>query len=399
MKKILVLLLLTLVFAEVNNAQDFKVNAQIRPRFEINNKDFNSDNNASTFTGMRTRLGVMLNKGNNLEGFIQFQDSRVWGTEPGTISNTRNVDVHQAFLKIKNFADMNLDIKMGRMEAVYGPQRLIGAVGWSNIGRSFDGVVLKFKGKKFDVDVFGFQEAEGMTNGDLTDRYFGGVYGNIKSVKSYSIQPFVLYNRAVNTNMKMFTLGAYVKGNLGNFSHELEAALQTGDQGENSISAMMLAANFNYTFSKANVKPTLSAGLDYLSGDDDPTDDEVNVFNTLFATNHKYYGYMDYFINIPNNTMGLGLTDIHVKAAIKPAEKLSLAAAFHMFSSSEDFNLNANDTATDFGSEVDITAAYGYSKNVKFQAGLSFFSPGEIFEVTRGDDTSTWFYFMTVVNL
>ena len=45
------------------------------------------------------------------------------------------------------------------------------------------------------------------------------------------------------------------------------------------------------------------------------TDKKYNVFNTLYATNHKYYGFMDYFIDIPRHTYGLGLIDIHAKAS------------------------------------------------------------------------------------
>ncbi len=73
----------------------------------------------------------------------------------------------------------------------------------------------------------------------------------------------------------------------------------------------MFALNIKYKFDSP-VKPTIGVGIDYLSGDDG-TDDDYNVFNTLYATNHKYYGFMDYFINLPNDTYGKGLMDYTCK--------------------------------------------------------------------------------------
>jgi hypothetical protein len=127
--------------------------------------------------------------------------------------------------------------------------------------------------------------------------------------------------------------------------------------------------------------------------------EKFKVFNTLYATNHKYYGFMDYFLNIPANTLGLGLMDVHVKAEILPFNKFKAALAFHMFNANADFTLLDGSTSTSFGSEVDLTLIYTYNRAVTFQGGFSLFSPGDIFKQTRGEDMSTWGYLMAVVNL
>jgi hypothetical protein len=113
---------------------------------------------------------------------------------------------------------------------------------------------------------------------------------------------------------------------------------------------------------------------------------------------------MDYFINIPTHTFGLGLTDIHAKAAVSPTDKFKAALAFHLFNSSEDFSYTTSDSptvksSTNFGSEIDLTLIYSYNTAVKFQGGFSLFSPGEIFKQTKGEDTATWSYLMAIVNL
>ncbi|MFA8341768.1 MAG: alginate export family protein [Rhodothermaceae bacterium] len=396
MKKILLPILLVVLCSLTLAQTKVEVKAQIRPRLEVDGKDFNSDTDASTFTAMRTRLGVKFTNG-NIIGFIQAQDTRIWGTEPSTLSSTSNLDLHQAYVIIKGLGCGKWDVKIGRMEAAYGPQRLVGSVGWHNVGRSFDGAVLKLNGCKFSFDLFGYQEVENMAFGDNTDQYFAGFYGNWAVSKKYKIQPFVLWERAIQKTLSRFTTGLYVKGKAGALSHELEFAYQAGDNNGLDVSAMMAAANFNFTF-KGKAKPTLSAGIDYLTGDDNPGDDEYKVFSTLYATNHKYYGFMDYFLNIPTHTMGLGLTDIHGKFSVMPSKKLALKAAFHVFSSTEDYTLNSGSTSNSFGSELDITCVYKYNKNLTVQGGFSFFNPGDIFEETKGKDNAYWAYLMTVVN-
>lgn len=399
MKRLFTLFVILLISVSSIFAQSsIDVNAQIRARHQMSNKDFNSDVDANSFSELRTRVGLKLSPMEDVSGFVQIQDSRIYGTEPNTLSNTANLDLHQAYVNVSKLFDLPLNLKIGRMELSYGPQRLMGAVGWSNVGRSFDGGVLQLTTQKIDVDFFSAKTNESGEPGDTNDFSLFGAYGNLKVAKNYKIQPFIIGEIISGTDFGRYTLGLYVNGKIGAFSHEIEAAYQLGSIDENTdISAYMLAANLKYQF-KAKVKPSLGVGVDLLSGDDG-TDDESNVFSTLYATNHKYYGFMDYFLNIPVHTMGLGLTDVHAKASFFPAHKLKAALAFHVFNSTEEYTLMDGNTSNSFGSELDLTIIYSYNKAVKFQGGFSLFSPGDIFKETRGEDSSTWAYLMAIVNL
>lgn len=103
------------------------------------------------------------------------------------------------------------------------------------------------------------------------------------------------------------------------------------------ISAFMLTGSVGYTFKKSGWKPSVWIGYDYLSGTDPVDNDpDYGTFNTLFATNHKYYGYMDYFVNIPAATGGLGLQDIMLKTRFKPTEQFWFGLDGHHFMSAED---------------------------------------------------------------
>lgn len=399
MKKILLLLIAVFIFSQ-NYAQDkINISAEIRGRTEYDNRDFNSNKEAFFFTGLRSRLGAAFMPQSDLTGFIQIQDSRTFGTEPNTLADTKNVDLHQAYIDVRNIFDMPLSFKGGRMEFNLGPQRLIGSVGWSNIARSFDGGILTYQAENINLHGFAFQISESFLEGDSLDQALAGIFADLNLVENYTIQPFVIFENILkNDNLDRYTFGFYVKGSSGNIFHETEFAYQTGKilaggRGQD-ISAMMAALNVGYKF-EGEQKPTLILGIDYLSGDDNFTDDDYKVFNTLYATNHKYYGYMDFFTILPQHTYGAGLTDIHAKFAFLPFEKVTAGLNFHIFNSAADYTLLNGNTATSFGTEADLTIGYQSSENLNITGGFSLFSPGEIFEETRGSDTSTWMYLMT----
>ncbi len=91
---------------------------------------------------LRTRLNFDFEKDSTTRLFIQIQDSRVYGSIAGTsggLANDLNLGLHQAYLEFSHWIWNRLEGKIGRQELNYGNQRLLGAVGWHNVGRSFDG--------------------------------------------------------------------------------------------------------------------------------------------------------------------------------------------------------------------------------------------------------------------
>lgn len=401
-KTTIIFLLFSFIFSGLALAQDnVKFKAQIRPRLQYDAKDFNSNTDANSFTELRTRLGAAFSPSNDLTGFIQIQDSRIFGSEASTLADSKNLDLHQAYFNVKNIFGLPFNLKVGRMELAYGSHRLIGTVGWHNVGRSFDGSVLKLVTNSVDVDFIGARVNESGLVGDSLDQFLFSAYGNIKAVKKLIIQPFAIYENTFSTDFNRITLGLHVscKDKQKAFQQDLDAAYQLGSQDASTdIAAYMVAYNAGYTFN-TKIKPMLGAGIAYLSGDDGSDADKYKVFNTLYATNHKFYGYMDYFLNIPTNTYGLGLMDVHVKTSIVPVKKLKLALAYHMFNANADYKLLDGSTSTSFGSEIDLTLTYKYDSNVKFVGGFSYFAPGDIFKEKKGMDSSMWSYLMAIVNL
>ena len=408
MKRILFLILMlavpvvTPVAAQDEAFPRYTFLGQVRHRFEVNARDFNDDTDPIAFNLLRTRLGVRFFPIENVEALLQIQDSRMFGEELNTLTDgdADQLDLHQGYVRITNLFNRPVDLQLGRFEAVYGAQRLIGAVGWHNVGRSFDGVLLRLHPRNVKIDLFNLKLVEKLEPGGKGDLNVMGAYGDFQLIENYTTQAFVIWQRAnPSSELNRFTLGLYLAGTTANFRPEIDLAYQGGEREGIDVSALLVAVNLGYTVPGVSLRPTFSAGIDYLSGDDDPADDTFKVFDTLYATNHKFYGFMDYFLNIPVHTLGLGLRDIHAKIAFKPHQDLSLRLAYHNFSANEDFTLADGATTTRFGDEIDFTLVFNYNQRVSFTGGASVFAPGAIFEETRGSDLGLWGYLMTVVNL
>ena len=88
--------------------------------------------------------------------------------------------------------------------------------------------------------------------------------------------------------------------------------------------AYAVIANAGYTFKDTWGTPRLAAEFDYSSGDEDPFDDKHQTLDNLYPTNHKFYGYMDFF-SLQN------VQDIRMIFQIKPAPRLSVGVEGHAF--------------------------------------------------------------------
>ncbi len=383
----------------------FDLSGQVRHRFEMSDRSFGTEAEPINFNLLRSRLNVVLTPLQDVEAFFQVQDSRRFGEETSTLKDgsADNMDMHQVYFKIKELFNLPVNVKVGRMEVAFANERIVGPVGWDNIGRSFDGAVVNLHGKKLSADFFSLKQVDKMTPGDTGDINVIGTNIDIKLANNYKTQALILWQKAVPSSvLSRVTLGFYAKGTHGGFQHETEFYYQAGtitSTRDQDVQAYMAALNVWYTFADLGVKPAISLGIEYLSGDDNRTDNKYKVFNTLYATNHKFYGYMDYFTNIPVHTYGLGLVDMNAKVSFKPVKKLKAKAVFHIFNASENYTLNDGSTANDFGSELDVVLNYQYNTRFSVVGGLSLFTPGSIFKETKGKDSSLWFFLMSTVNL
>ncbi len=388
-------LLLLIPVAHAQEMSDFTLDGHIRQRSQLDKKSFSSDASAFDFHELRTRLNVGFAPTDRIETFVQVQDTRNFGDGNSTLSPPDGtLDLHQAYFKVSELFDAPVSLKLGRQKLVYGTQRLIGGVEWSNQARTFDGGVLAYDGETASVDLFAARLPESGP-GEGSDNLVG-LYSTW-AVAGQTLDVFAILDNDTReiggeTQLTRFTPGVTLKGAFSQVSYTLEGAYQGGNQAGSSIGASLLSAFAKYTFDTSS-SPSIGAGYTRLSGDDDPSDDEIKTFDTLFATNHKFYGFMDYFLGIPGDTDSAGLQDLHVKTSVGLSESISLGLKGHHFMQAA---APGGGSTEAFGQEIDLSLGYQFADPASVKFGVSTFFPGDAF--APDGDTAFWGYVMTSVN-
>jgi hypothetical protein len=406
--KFFALIIISLIIIPVSGLaqnDDWKITGHLQLRSELDGRDFNHKTYPRTFASLRTRLGVEKSL-SNLNFFVQFQDSRVFGEEPSTLSNLQNIDLHQGYVTLSNPFDLPFSLQAGRMEVVYGTERFFGAVGWHYVGRSWDGVRLKIK-SGFNLDLFALTRVE-------TQKYIGnavpmdpvtlsqptrsasvyGLWSSFVISPNNQLDPFIYYDvdRVGEISYSGATAGLNYFFKHANSSVIFEGAYQFGDNLGLDISAYLLSLQLMHNVSSFK----FGAGADLLSGLGDERGTVYRNFNPAYGTNHKFYGFMDYFINIPMNTYSLGLNDYYMTAALQPQDsKISANIWVHYFTP----NKKAGDLSS-FGQEVDLTVIYNFFKGTSITWGGSVFIPGNIMRASfQRPDTAFWSYVMITAGI
>lgn len=421
MKSIL-LITITLIFISSlfpqENKDEWKFSGQLQLRTELDGRDFKNKTHALKFTSLRTRFGVEKTFMDKVNFFVQIQDSRLFGEEGNTLASIDNIDLHQGYVILKDLFNWNLDFQAGRFEVIYGTERFFGAVGWHYIGRAWDGARLKYDGT-FKLDFFALTQYESVpyvgnatpafyvTNGFPSSRVFGiwTTFG-AEAMNRIDVFGFIDADKRRNSNdaamHDCYTVGLNHFGSYGIFNTVTEAAFQFGKLGGTDISAYL--ASFQANISEGIWK--FNAGIDILSGTNPQSNSEkVNTFNPAYGTNHKFYGYMDYFINIPDNTMMSGLNDFYAGILLQPKDsKINAEVDFHHFVSNQSTTIAGSSgeirKVSTFGQEFDLTLRYTLVKGTTITLGGSVFIPGELMRIIfSGSDVAFWTYLMITVNL
>lgn len=376
---------------EAQESTQVTFGGQVRPRFETRDSGEGSWDGG---TSMRVRAALEARLEGSVRVFIQLQDVRLFGEEESTLTDFRadNFDLHQGFVEVMDVPVLGGGFKVGRQELVLGEQRLVGAVNWAQQGRSFDGFRYtspSTTGIGIKVDLFGMKLREAIPGREDWESSFAGAYGTVPLGESGSVDLYGLVTTDSREEQgEEMTFGGLWKGQAGPVDFRFEGSFQTGERDGTEVSAYMMGARAG-TAVNENVTATL--WYDYLSGDGDPNDDEIGVFNTLFATNHAFYGLADLFLNIPVHTGGLGLKDLAVKFGFVLSPKTGLKVDLHNFQTAQDGYLSTNSLAN----ELDLTLTYRLSPGLTAMGGYSYVQAKDgIRELGRLNDNAQWAYFM-----
>lgn len=350
------------------------------------------ENGRETFSSMRVRAQLQGLLGDGGMVFIQVQDVRVFGEEANTLGDYRAdaFDLHQGYLEFGLGSEKGTQLRVGRQALALGEQRLVGAVEWTQQGRSFDGARLTTPGLgplKLDLFAMKLQEKSSATY-DF-DGEFLGAYGTLDLKAGGSLDLYALLTRdSREDGTEEHTLGALWKGEAGPLEMRFEGSLQGGEREGAEVSAWMLGARAGMA---VHDRATLTLWYDHLSGDDDPDDGKVKVFNTLFATNHAFYGAADYFLDIPVHTGGLGLRDAALKLAVNPVEGTRIGADLHAFSTAQEGGLSTRSLAR----ELDLILTHAVGSGLTAVVGFSWVQARDgIRELERLEENANWSFLM-----
>ena len=383
------------------------VSAQLYPRLEYRDGyrlPGSANTDAAFFVSQRSRLNIDF-KNEKLKVFISPQDVRVWGAEK-QLADDPGFGLHEAWGQLA--LGGNFSIKAGRQELVYDGHRLLGNVDWVQQARSHDALLLKLENEGLKVDLGGAfnQSGENIFGTNYrSDNYkaLGFLHAG-KNAGKFSWNAIVLSDafEKADTNRDLawrHTLGALLGYKTGRLSLEGSAYWQGGKtKGNQDIAAYLFHITTTYEFNKLS----LAAGLDVVSGDDS-NDPDYQAFNTLFGTNHKFYGLMDYFLDVPADTDGGGLQDYYLNLNVNTSSKSSLKFSYHQFLLAKDVadQLKPGEVLPrNLGGELDAVFEYKIAPYAKLNTGLSFYFTNSTTQQIKGgaaDKTNTWAWMMLIL--
>ncbi len=344
-----------------------KVNVSFRARYEGVDQD--GLDNASGLT-VRSRLTVNTGAFNGISLGVEVDDISALvddyndlttdyvGNE-AVIADPELTDINQAYLKYTND---NFTVKAGRQRINHDGQRFVGGVGWRQNEQTYDGYRVQYKASdkvNFDYTyvynvnrIFGPDSKKaGDLAGDL--HLFNGKFNFAKNHKVSAFAYVLDFDTAATLSSS--TYGFLYNGKFGAVNLLASYAIQN-DNGDNPNDYS--ADYYNIEAGTKLGKITVKAGVEMLGSDNGIG------FATPLATLHKWNGFADKFLATP----GAGLEDIYLTAVTK-INGVKLVATYH------DYNSDVG--GINYGSEIDLIAAYKLNKTYSFLAKYANYNADE----------------------
>lgn len=341
------------------------------------------DDDARHNISHRARLGALLAGPSGLEFRLLLQDVRFWGEARNTLNDfsADGLDVREAWVA-NHWGDFT-SLRLGRQNLSLDDQRIIGAVDWTQRGRAFDGAVLKYAAKTLSVQAFGFRLVESdarggdghITDPTVAESDMAGLHVHADFHEGLTASALLMH--VFIDDFARSTAGVYLSGKAAGLDYSAAYYFQASEVAGEAGTSQLIATRVGYALDVAG-SPGAHVWFDRLDSDGTPE----GSFATPFATNHKFYGYMDRFIDTVGDPLGLGLVDAGGGLVATPTKGLKTGADAHLFQSVED----GPDGARAFGTEVDVHLKWSISKQQSLVAVYGVFLPGDLTEATAGEE-------------
>jgi hypothetical protein len=386
-----------LKFIPLNKQKDFYMSLGGEARYEyvdFNNEDWGRLNiGHNNFFLQRYDLHADVHLGKTFRVFAQLRSA----LQDGRINGPRGIDEDQ--LNVQNlFLDVNvyqkedkkLTVRAGRQELDYGSGRLISVREGPNARLYFTGAKIMYSSARFSIDGFAM----------MADTVYKGVFDNkmSKQINLWGAYSKIIFPKAGNLDLyylgiqkkeslfeegiapeKRHTIGARLWKYGGGFIYNLEAAYQFGSFGSGNINAWTASADLGYSFENIKFKPTINLRNDYISGDQNQGNGNLQTFNPLYPKG-GYFGFSP-------QVGPVNLIDIHPYATMDllPQLKMQVDVVFNWRYSLQDGvyrpsgTLNLPGSASDkryIGTAYLANFTYSVNKFISVVSGIQYFKTG-----------------------
>ncbi len=400
-------LIIFLSFALMHSANaQLSIDAQVRNRFEARDgyqKLAPSDAVPAAFMFQRTRLAFAYNS-DNLKLYITPQDARVWGDEKlasstGVYGDDASLTLFEGYAEIKLTNKNNTWLSVGRQQLIYDSQRLLSARNWNINGIAYDAAILKMNIEKWDLHLAGSWNSASASSSNIhypsnRIKSLNFVWLNRNISNDFNVSFMHLASGvtpADTTNQINFrqTTGVYTKYKKNNFQAWGNAYFQYGKNktGQN-ISAVLIDADAGYSIGVF----TPGLGFSYLSGNSKIGNNTDKLFDVHYGTRHGYFGFIDYFCNIPADTKQGGLMDYYFYLRFKFKNGFSINNTGHYFALAQTNELTPLNKA--LGYESDLVLNYRFNKWGNLELGYMFMLPTESLKTMHGITDSNFSQFL-----
>lgn len=376
---------------------EFAISGQFRPRFEFRDgylRPLAKTEKPAAMIASRLRFNLDYSYSDRLTTRFSYQDISLWGQSgpvQGLSQSNHSFGIFEGWVDLKIYKQWR--VKIGKQTIALDDERLFGLSDWAPGARSHDALSVYYGAKRFKFSsFFAFNQNYAALYQDNLNNPSGSLYSP-EGAQPYKLMQTLWMEYKASEASKFSFLFAnigyqkataagesvpvrYLQTAGGNYflngtpvSGSITGYYQFGKniQGEKT-SAYLLSGKI-----RGRIHPKLSGtlGADYLSGSSHDSDAETNhAFQTLFGTNHKFYGNMDYFFsgNVPGTA---GLLNTYLGGDYHPSTRMDLNLTGHLFYAASDFYANQSRASKNLGQEIDLSILLKINSFSEISAGYS----------------------------
>ncbi|HBA60874.1 MAG TPA: hypothetical protein DCZ92_08650 [Elusimicrobia bacterium] len=386
----------------------WKTSFRLDERVRVERKDNFDFNNATDDHGgylyQRIRLNVKKELPGKYEFFAEGVDAQEASYNLPRPAQDDVFDLHQAYARVTGlWADLPLELKVGRQEFQYGKSRLLGAPSWNNRMSHLDAAVLKYKKNGLAADVFyGSRITYQRDNWNEPNRHdmLSGLYVSYRKDKDAPLaEAYFLSNQDSQdlAALNRHTAGLRAQANLPlGLALDAELPYQFGRSAGKDVYAWALHADLSREF-KGKWSPRAAAAYNFASGDKDKNDGENNSFTPLYQFTHDPYGVMDLF-------RWQNMKDAELELSVKPLAEVKVTAGTSVFwlARTSDYWYDytgrkvrptiASAASPYAGQEVSLLLKWDLGHGAMLDAGYAHFFAGRYLKDTGAHDDADYGY-------